>query len=53
MNTSFSPKNIPKIPAPISGGGAFWGAGGRARALPPPLPDSNAVIRVKQHFLQL
>lgn len=63
MNTSFSPQNIPKIPPPHFWG-AFWGAGGRAWALPS-LAGSvtsqpvglafrgqadDAVIQVKQHF---
>lgn len=52
MNTSFPPKNIPKIPPPH-----FWGGlSGEPGAVPghfPPLPDSNAVIQMKQHFLHL
>lgn len=34
MNTSFPPQKYPQNTSPISGG-AFWGAGGRARALSP------------------
>ena len=51
MNTSFPPQNIPKIPPPISGG--LSGEPGAVPGHSPPLPDSNAVIQVKQHFLHL
>ncbi len=49
MNTNFPPRISPKYLPPFSGGPSC-GAG----AVPghfPPLPDSNAVIQMKQHFL--
>lgn len=52
MNTSFPPKKYPQNTSPH-----FWGElSGEPGAVPghsPPLPDSNAVIQMKQHFLHL
>lgn len=51
MNTSLSSK-YPQNTCPH-----FWGGlSGEPEAVPghsPPLPDSNAVIQMKQHFLHL
>lgn len=64
MNTSFPPPKYPQNTSPPFLGGAFWGAGGRAWALPS-LAGSvtsqpvglafrgqadDAVIQMKQHF---
>lgn len=49
MNTSFPPKISPKYLPTISGG--LSGEPGAVPGHSPPLPDSNAVIQMKQNFL--
>lgn len=51
MNTSFPPQKYPQNTSPISGG--LSGEPGAVPGHSPPLPDSNAVIQMKQHFLHL
>lgn len=53
MNTSFPPQKYPQNTSPPISGGGFLGSRGPCLGTLPPLPDSNAVIQVKQHFLHL
>ena len=53
MNTSFPPQKYPQNTSPPISGGGLSGEPGAVPGHFPPLPDSNAVIQMKQHFLHL